>query len=115
VALRLAPEAPTFCYSAEVVRGRAHTFLSKFPGEVAYAVKANSDPDVLLTVAACGIDTFDVASVEEMALVRSLVPRAILHYHNPVKSRSEIAKAIGSTGASGLPPMMPERSPRSPP
>jgi ornithine decarboxylase len=93
VALRLAPEAPTFCYSAEVVRGRAQTFLSKFPGEVAYAVKANSDPDVLLTVAACGIDTFDVASVEEMALVRSLVPRAILHYHNPVKSRSEIAKA----------------------
>jgi ornithine decarboxylase len=93
VALSLAPEAPTFCYSAEVVRGRAHTFLSEFPGEVAYAVKANSDPDVLLTVAECGIVTFDVASVEEMALVRSLVPHAVLHYHNPVKSRSEIAKA----------------------
>ncbi|MFW6077886.1 MAG: type III PLP-dependent enzyme [Hyphomicrobiales bacterium] len=93
VALRLAPEAPTFCYSAEIVQSRAQTFLSKFPGEVAYAVKANSDPDVLATVAACGIDTFDVASVEEMALVRSLAPRAVLHYHNPVKSRSEIAKA----------------------
>ncbi len=93
VAARLAPEAPVFCYSAEVVRSRAARFLSQFPGEVGYAVKANSDPEVLLTVADCGITTFDVASVEEMALVRSLVPHAILHYHNPVKSRSEIAKA----------------------
>ena len=74
VALSLAPEAPTFCYSAEVVHSRAHSFLTGFPGEVAYAVKANSDPDVVLTLAACGIGTFDVASVEEMALVRSLVP-----------------------------------------
>jgi ornithine decarboxylase len=93
VALSLAPEAPIFCYSAEVVHSRAYSFLTGFPGEVAYAVKANSDPDVLLTLAACGIDTFDVASVEEMALVRSLVPHAVLHYHNPVKSRSEIARA----------------------
>jgi ornithine decarboxylase len=93
VALSLAPEAPIFCYSAEVVHSRAHSFLTGFPGEVAYAVKANSDPDVLLTVAACGIGTFDVASVEEMALVRSLVPHADLHYHNPIKSRSEIARA----------------------
>jgi ornithine decarboxylase len=93
VAVTLSPEAPTFCYSAEIVQSRARTFLSKFPGEVAYAVKANSDPDVVLTLASCGIDTFDVASVEEMALVRSLVPGARLHYHNPVKSRSEIAKA----------------------
>jgi ornithine decarboxylase len=93
VALSLAPEAPIFCYSAEVVHSRAYCFLTGFPGEVAYAVKANSDPDVLLTLAACGIDTFDVASVEEMALVRSLVPHAVLHYHNPVKSRSEIARA----------------------
>jgi ornithine decarboxylase len=93
VAVTLAPEAPTFCYSAEIVHSRARTFLSEFPGEVAYAVKANSDPDVLLTLASCGIHIFDVASVEEMALVRSLVPGARLHYHNPVKSRSEIAKA----------------------
>jgi len=93
VALRLAPESPVFCYSAEVMRSRAHSFRSGFPGEVSYAVKANGDPDVILTIAACGIETFDVASVEEMALVRSLVPRAILHYHNPVRSRSEIAKA----------------------
>ena len=93
VAASLVPEAPVFCYSAQALRGRAYAFLSGFPGEVAYAVKANSDPEVLLTLAACGIDTFDVASVEEMALVRSLVPRATLNYHNPVKSRAEIAKA----------------------
>ena len=98
VSLGLAPEAPVFCYSAEVVKARARAFLSGFPGEVAYAVKANSDPEVLLTIAASGLDAFDVASVEEIALVRSLVPQAILHYHNPVKSRAEIAKAYHAYG-----------------
>lgn len=93
VAEVVAPEAPVFCYSAEALRQRIHEFVDGFPGEVAYAVKANSDADVLLTMAACGIAVFDAASVEEMALVRSLVPRARFHYHNPVKSRSEVARA----------------------
>lgn len=98
VATVLAPEQPVFCYSAEALRGRVDSFLSGFPGEVSYAVKANSDAGIILAVAACGIETFDVASVEEMALVRSLVAGAILHYHNPVRSRSEISRAYHHYG-----------------
>ena len=98
LALRMAPESAVFCYSAQALRDRVHSFLSGFPGEVAYAVKANSDAAVILAIAACGIDSFDVASVEEMALVRALVPGAILHYHNPVRSRSEISRAYHRYG-----------------
>ena len=36
---------------------------------------------------------FDVASIEEMASVRAASPAAQFHYHNPVKSRSEIEAA----------------------
>ncbi len=98
VASVLAPEQPVFCYSADALRGRVDSFLSGFPGEVSYAVKANSDAGVILAMAACGIETFDVASVEEMALVRSLVPGTVLHYHNPVRSRSEISRAYHQYG-----------------
>lgn len=98
VAARLEPEAPTFCFSADALQRRAEAFVAGFPGEVAYAVKANSGPDIILTLAACGISCFDVASIGEMAHVRSLVPRARLHYHNPVKSRTEIARAHGLYG-----------------
>lgn len=93
VAQSLRPDAPVFCYSAESLRARVRSFLDGFPGEVSYAVKANSGPDVILAMAGAGMTVFDVASVEEMALVRSLVPRAAFHYHNPVKSRLEIATA----------------------
>ena len=98
VAQSLQPDAPVFCYSAESLRARAQAFLDGFPGAVSYAVKANSGPDVILALAGAGMTVFDVASVEEMALVRSLVPRAVFHYHNPVKSRLEIATASSVYG-----------------
>lgn len=68
-------------------------FRRGFPGEVTYAVKANPAPEVLATLASAGMRAFDVASVEEMTLVRQIAPKALLHYHNPVRSRSEIQAA----------------------
>ena len=45
-----------------------------------------------------GLHAFDVASPTEMALVREASPTAVLHYHNPVKSRAEIAQALTMFG-----------------
>jgi ornithine decarboxylase len=87
------PEEPVFCFSAAALTDRARAFLDGFPGEVAYAVKSNPGSHVLKTLAQAGIGVFDVASVEEMAEVRAVAPKAELHYHNPVKSRAEIARA----------------------
>jgi ornithine decarboxylase len=93
VARKLAPDMPVFCYSGAALRARAALFMQGFPGEVSYAVKANPAPHVLETLAGAGITMWDVASLEEMAAVRSASRSARFHYHNPVKSRTEIREA----------------------
>lgn len=98
VAACLRPEEPVFCFAPAVLRTRIKAFLDGFPGEVAYAMKANPGEDILITASAVGLDCFDVASLEEMAAIRAIAPRARLHYHNPVKSRGEIARALGVFG-----------------
>ncbi len=90
---QLQPDAPMFCFSASQLRERAKIFLDGFPGEVSFAVKSNSAPEVLKVLAETGIKIWDVASVHEMAMVNSVAKNQRFHYHNPVKSRREIADA----------------------
>jgi len=98
VARALAPDHPVLCFAPDVLAATARAFLRGFPGEVSYAVKANSLEQVIATLAGAGIEVFDVASVEEMAEVRRLSPAARFHYHNPVKSRGEIVAAFRRFG-----------------
>jgi ornithine decarboxylase len=93
VAASLSPDEPVFCFSASTLRARLATFRSGFPGTVSFAVKSNPSREVIRTLAEAGLQHWDVASVHEMALVRSESPAARFHYHNPVKSRREIADA----------------------
>ena len=95
-----APDEPVLFLSPETLQATARRFLDGFPGLVTYAVKANPGEAVLGNLLAAGIPGFDVASPAEIALVRSLAPRAALHYNNPVRSRSEIAVAVGHGVAS---------------
>jgi ornithine decarboxylase len=94
LSLKLNPSDPVFCFSADALRARVREFLDLFPGDVAYAVKANPGEHILLTASSCGLTLFDVASVHEMKQVRSVAPRARFHYHNPIKSREEIGEAF---------------------
>jgi ornithine decarboxylase len=98
LARELNPDEPVFCFSAEALRRRVSEFLTKFPGEVSYAVKANPAQHILLAASGCGLTMFDVASVHEMRSVHSVAPLAQFHYHNPVKSRREIDEAYHSFG-----------------
>ena len=91
--LALQPDAPLFCFSGPQLHERAQVFLKGFPGEVTFAVKANSSSQVIKGLADAGIKAWDVASVHEMAMVSKIVPKARFHYHNPVKSRREITDA----------------------
>lgn len=93
VAAALNPEQPLQCFSANALVKRVELFRQYFPGDVAYAVKANPSPVVIQTAAKAGMTTFDVASPAEMALVREHAPGARLHYHNPVRSRTEVEQA----------------------
>ena len=98
VAAYLVPDAPVHCFSPAKLIARLDRFRAEFPGEVSYAVKSNDGDHVLATLAGAGLETYDVASVEEMAAVRVHAPHAKLHYHNPVKGRNEIAAAAEGFG-----------------
>ena len=93
VAQATLPEEALFCFSADALRARLALFTSGFPGKVSFAVKSNPSREVVKTLAEAGLKHWDVASVHEMALVRSVTESAHFHYHNPVKSRREISDA----------------------
>ncbi|MGY6633762.1 MAG: type III PLP-dependent enzyme [Alkalilacustris sp.] len=87
-------EAPVLFFAPAALQAVARRFLAGFPGLVTYAVKANPDAEVIANLATAGVRGFDVASPEEIALVRRLVPDAALHYNNPVRSPREITQAL---------------------
>lgn len=91
-------EEPFFCFSAERLLARLETFQKGFPGTTSFAVKCNPAPEVIRTLAKGGVHHWDVASVFEMATVKQSAPKAVFHYHNPVKSRREIAVAYEHFG-----------------
>jgi ornithine decarboxylase len=93
----LGNDEPVAVFRPDALKRTADTFRRGFPGLVSYAVKANPRSEVLHALAKSGITCFDVASIDEMKAVRAVCPTARLHYHNPVRSRSEVsaAKALG--------------------
>ncbi|MBI1386483.1 MAG: type III PLP-dependent enzyme [Rhizobiales bacterium] len=91
------PEDPVLGFRPHAAHRAARWFLDCFPGEVAYAVKANDSPLLLATFAAAGIRQFDVASLAEVELVGA-IPGARQHFMNPVKSRLAIRRAYREFG-----------------
>ncbi|TCK99390.1 ornithine decarboxylase [Shimia isoporae] len=89
------PDTPVLYFAPEILQSTARRFLEGFDGLVTYAVKANDHDVVLHNLVSAGIGAFDVASPLEMARVRRAKSDAVLHYHNPVRSRAEIAEAVG--------------------
>jgi ornithine decarboxylase len=88
------PDAPVLFFAPAELSASAKRFLDGFPGLVTYAVKANSEPAVVMGLISAGVRAWDVASPAEIELLRRLSPESALHYHNPAKSRGEIAFAL---------------------
>mgnify|MGYP000132658478 CR=1 FL=1 len=63
-----------------------------------YAVKANPSPDLLQILWSNGITHYDVASIAEVRLVRSLLPEATLCFMHPVKTARAIREAYREHG-----------------
>ena len=92
------PERPVALVRPGVVAVAARWFQDNFKGDVFYAVKANPSPWVIETLAANGIASFDVASVNEIELVAQHAPGARMAFMHPVKSRAAIAAAYFDHG-----------------
>lgn len=94
------PNDPVLFMSPAALQAQARRFQAGFPGLVTFAVKSNPEEAVITNLVAAGIHAFDVASPEEIALIRRLDPDAALHYNNPVRARHEIVFAVGRDVAS---------------
>jgi ornithine decarboxylase len=88
------PEKPIVGFRPHAAGRAARWFLDNFPGDVAYAYKANSNVFLLGALYGAGIRHFDVASLPELEDART-IPDATFHFMHPVKSRFAIRRAFG--------------------
>jgi ornithine decarboxylase len=86
------PERPVRGLRPHAAGRAARWFLEKFPGDVAYAYKANSSVFLIGALYGAGIRHFDVASLPEIEDAAT-IPDAHLHFMHPVKSRHAIKRA----------------------
>ena len=92
---RLDYETPFFLISETRICANLRELNDAFPGAaVYYAMKANSEPDVLRTVLNAGAG-FEIASAHELAFLKPLhVPSEKIIYSTPVKATAHIKKAF---------------------
>ena len=89
----LKPEDPVYCIRPNSIKKSVDFFKNKFPGKVLYAVKTNPDEKVIKIINENGIENFDVASINEVKLVRKINNKAKVYFMHTVKSRESIKEA----------------------
>ena len=92
------PERPVALVRPRSVSVAARWFQDNLKADVFYAVKANPSRWVIETLVEAGVRGFDVASLAEIELVRSVTTDARLAFMHPVKSRAAITKAYFDHG-----------------
>lgn len=98
VARALNPVAPVTLVRPEAAIDAARFFTSAFPGKSFYAVKANPSPHLIGLLWEGGIRHFDVASIAEARLIRSLLPEAVIAFMHPVKAEEAVFEAYHGLG-----------------
>lgn len=86
------PERPVLGVRPHMAAKAARFFLNNFPGDIAYAYKANNSVFLLGALYGAGIHHFDVASLAELEDAVT-IPGVHLHFMHPVKSRLSIRRA----------------------
>ena len=92
------PELPVHALRPHAASAAASWFLSAFPGDVLYAVKANPHPAILDAIYGAGVRWYDVASLPEIEMIAGRYSDATIAYLHPVKSRAAIARAYSEFG-----------------
>ena len=89
----LKPVNPIYCIRKNSINTACNWFNKNFPGKVLYAVKTNPHEEVIKEIKNSGIDKFDIASIEEVKIIKKIVPDAECFYMNTIKSREHIREA----------------------
>ena len=89
----LRPVDPIYCIRPNSIKSACGWFKSNFPGQILYAVKTNPNEKIIKYIGESGINRFDVASINEIQLIRKIFPKAQAYYMNTIKSREHIREA----------------------
>jgi len=87
------PVDPIYCIRPNSIKAACGWFKNNFPGKVLYAIKTNPSEKVIKYIGESGINQFDVASINEIKLIRKIFPEAKAYYMNTIKSREHIKEA----------------------
>jgi len=87
------PVDPVYCIRPNSIKKACGWFKSSFPGDILYAVKTNPSKKVIKYIYESGINQFDVASINEIKLIKNICPEAKSYYMNTIKSREHIKEA----------------------
>jgi len=87
------PIDPIYCIRPNSIKLACGWFKENFPGKILYAVKTNPNERVIKYIAESGISRFDVASINEIKLIKKILPKARAFYMNTIKSREHIKDA----------------------
>jgi len=87
------PVGPVYCIRPNSIKSACNWFKGNFSGQILYAVKTNSNEKVIKYIGDSGINQFDVASINEIKLIRKIFPAARTYYMHPVKNREHINEA----------------------
>ena len=89
----LKPDYPVYCIRPDSIKRSTKFFKENFPGKVLYAVKTNPNEKVIKQIISCGIQDFDVASLNEVKLIKRIKPNANLYFMHTIKSKESISSA----------------------
>ena len=87
------PVDPVYCIRPNSIKTACSWFKKNFPGKILYAVKTNPNEKILKYIVESGIEKFDVASINEIKLIKKIYPKAHAYYMNTIKSREHIKEA----------------------
>ncbi len=94
----LKPDYPVYCIRPESIKKSTKFFKDNFPGKVLYAVKTNPNEKVIRQILSNGIMDFDVASLNEIKLIKKIKEEANLYFMHTVKSKDSISSAYFDYG-----------------
>ena len=87
------PVDPVYCIRPNSIKSACGWFKSNLPGKILYAVKTNPNEELIKHIGDSGINQFDVASINEIKLIKKVFPKARAYYMNTVKNREHIKEA----------------------
>jgi len=91
-------QKPFYIFRPKKLKKNVETFIKKFDGETIYSVKTNPNDYVIKQIYNSGIRSFDVASLKEIKLIKSLFSNSKIYYMNPIKSYLMIQKSYFDFG-----------------